>query len=71
MRSLDNVYHLHCFACVACGRQLEKGEEYVPRAGRIFCRPDFEKELALMQMSSQTSNIAFRSFNEHLRHDEY
>ncbi|KAI1289147.1 LIM homeobox transcription factor 1-beta.1 [Halotydeus destructor] len=58
MRSLDNVYHLNCFNCVACGRQLEKGEEYVPRAGRLFCRTDFEKEMALMQISSQTSESA-------------
>ena len=55
MRALDNVYHLSCFTCIACGRQLEKGDQFVIRSGRLFCRPDFEKEMALLHITSQTS----------------
>ena len=55
MRVLDNIYHLSCFTCIVCGRQLEKGDQFVIRSGRLFCRPDFEKEMALMHMSSQAS----------------
>lgn len=57
MRALDSVYHLHCFACIICGRQLEKGDQFVVKSGRLYCRPDFEKEMALMQISSQTSKL--------------
>ena len=52
MRALDHVYHIHCFVCVGCGRQLQKGDQFVIRAGRLFCRPDFEKEMALIQMAN-------------------
>ena len=52
MRALDHVYHINCFVCVGCGRQLQKGDQFVIRAGRLFCRPDFEKEMALLQMAN-------------------
>ena len=52
MRALDHVYHINCFVCVGCGRQLQKGDQFVIRAGRLFCRPDFEKEMALIQLSN-------------------
>ncbi|RWS27836.1 LIM homeobox transcription factor 1-alpha-like protein [Leptotrombidium deliense] len=58
MRALDYIYHLSCFCCVACGRQLKKGDQFVIRSGRLFCRPDFEKEMAIMHLSSQTSENA-------------
>lgn len=50
MRALDHVYHLPCFLCVGCGRQLQKGDQFVVRGGRLYCRPDFEKEMAIMQI---------------------
>lgn len=60
MRALDNVYHLNCFQCIICGHQLEKGDQFVIRSGRLFCRPDFEKEMSLLQLqSSQTSKFFF------------
>ncbi|XP_053214433.1 LIM homeobox transcription factor 1-beta.1-like isoform X2 [Panonychus citri] len=58
MRALDSIFHLDCFTCVDCGKQLKKGDQYVFRSGRLFCRPDFEKELAILQMSTQTSENA-------------
>lgn len=54
MRALDHVYHMHCFACVACGHPLQKGEEFVVKHGQIFCRMDFEKEMALMPYSPKS-----------------
>jgi len=51
MRALDSIFHLGCFICVSCGKQLKKGDQYIIRSGKLFCRPDFEKEIALMQMS--------------------
>ncbi|CAG9855561.1 unnamed protein product [Phyllotreta striolata] len=45
MRAQQHVFHLQCFACIACGQPLQKGEQFVLRAGQLFCRGDFEKEL--------------------------
>uniref|UniRef100_T1KH00 Homeobox domain-containing protein n=2 Tax=Tetranychus urticae TaxID=32264 RepID=T1KH00_TETUR len=58
MKALDSIFHLNCFTCVGCNKQLKKGDQYVIRSGRLFCRPDFEKELAILQMSTQTSENA-------------
>lgn len=49
----SHVYHVGCFACVACMQPLQKGQQYVVKAGggQLFCRTDFEKEIFLMQQS--------------------
>ncbi|KAH1003857.1 hypothetical protein HUJ04_003707 [Dendroctonus ponderosae] len=51
MRAQQHVYHLPCFVCVVCCQPLQKGEQFVLRAGQLFCRQDFEKELYLMQQA--------------------
>ncbi|XP_050296604.1 LIM homeobox transcription factor 1-beta isoform X2 [Anthonomus grandis grandis] len=51
MRAQHHVYHLPCFICVVCCQPLQKGEQFVLRAGQLFCRQDFEKELYLMQQT--------------------
>lgn len=63
MRALDHVYHLSCFLCVGCGRQLQKGDQFVIRSGRLFCRPDFEKEMALLQLSSPRNDTPVLTAN--------
>jgi hypothetical protein len=63
MRALDHVYHIACFLCVGCGRQLQKGDQFVIRAGRLFCRPDFEKEMALLQLSNNRSENSANNAN--------
>lgn len=52
MRAQQHVFHLPCFACVVCCQPLQKGEQFVLRAGQLFCRQDFEKEMYLMQQAS-------------------
>lgn len=49
MRATDNVFHLKCFACVVCGIQLQKGEQYVVKQSQLFCRTDYEKEVEMLQ----------------------
>lgn len=49
MRTLENVFHLKCFACVVCGSILKKGEQYVVKQGQLFCRFDYEKEVEMLQ----------------------
>ncbi|CAD6227579.1 GSCOCG00001261001-RA-CDS [Cotesia congregata] len=50
-RASNFVYHLTCFSCAFCSRQLDTGDEYYLMEDRkIVCKPDYEqakaKELA-------------------------
>lgn len=42
-KAQDFVYHLHCFACIICSRQLATGDEfYLMEDGRLVCKEDYE-----------------------------
>ncbi|XP_015260933.1 PREDICTED: LIM/homeobox protein Lhx3 [Gekko japonicus] len=42
-RAQDFVYHLHCFSCVVCKRQLATGDEfYLMEDSRLVCKADYE-----------------------------
>nr|XP_056716188.1 LIM/homeobox protein Lhx3 [Euleptes europaea] len=42
-RAQDFVYHLPCFACVVCKRQLDTGDEfYLMEDSRLVCKADYE-----------------------------
>ncbi|XP_038107920.1 LIM/homeobox protein Lhx3 isoform X2 [Culex quinquefasciatus] len=42
-RAQDNVYHLQCFMCSMCSRQLNTGDEfYLMEDGKLVCKPDYE-----------------------------
>ncbi|XP_062705787.1 LIM/homeobox protein Lhx3 isoform X3 [Aedes albopictus] len=42
-RAQDNVYHLQCFMCSMCSRQLNTGDEfYLIEDGKLICKPDYE-----------------------------
>ncbi|KAJ9596893.1 hypothetical protein L9F63_012074, partial [Diploptera punctata] len=53
MRALDSVFHLRCFVCVVCGIRLQKGDQFVIKQGQLFCRPDYEKEVEMLQGYAQ------------------
>lgn len=37
------MYHLHCFACIVCKRQLATGDEfYLMEDSRLVCKADYE-----------------------------
>ncbi|GMR54975.1 hypothetical protein PMAYCL1PPCAC_25170, partial [Pristionchus mayeri] len=38
MRAAHHVFHVDCFKCAACDRQLRTGDEYVVTGDAIFCR---------------------------------
>ena len=43
MRTMAYIFHLHCFACVMCSRQLATGDEfYLMEDGRLVCKEDYE-----------------------------
>lgn len=42
-RAQDNVYHLQCFSCAICARQLNTGDEfYLMEDHKLVCKPDYE-----------------------------
>ncbi|XP_049535890.1 LIM/homeobox protein Lhx3 isoform X2 [Anopheles darlingi] len=42
-RAQDNVYHLQCFMCSMCSRQLNTGDEYyLMEDCKLICKPDYE-----------------------------
>ncbi|XP_018614603.2 LIM/homeobox protein Lhx3-like isoform X1 [Scleropages formosus] len=42
-RAQDFVYHLHCFACIVCKRQLATGDEfYLMEDSRLVCKADYD-----------------------------
>lgn len=52
MRALECVYHLNCFSCCVCDRQLRKGDEFVLKEGQLLCKIDYEKEKDLLSSVS-------------------
>ncbi len=42
-RAQDYVYHLECFACIMCSRQLNTGDEfYLMDDKKLVCKTDYE-----------------------------
>ncbi|XP_063376381.1 LIM/homeobox protein Lhx3 isoform X1 [Cydia fagiglandana] len=42
-RAQSHVYHMRCFACAACARTLNTGDEfYLMEDGKLVCKPDYE-----------------------------
>ncbi|KAL4641941.1 insulin gene enhancer protein ISL-2 [Arapaima gigas] len=40
MRARDSVYHIECFRCSVCSRQLLPGDEFSVRDDELLCRAD-------------------------------
>ncbi|XP_076352144.1 LIM/homeobox protein Lhx3-like isoform X2 [Tachypleus tridentatus] len=42
-RAQDSVYHLHCFSCILCKRQLNTGDQfYLMEDNKLVCKIDYE-----------------------------
>ncbi|KAM7369483.1 hypothetical protein PAMP_013750 [Pampus punctatissimus] len=56
MRAVGSVYHLNCFSCCVCERQLCKGDEFVLKEGQLLCKSDYEKEQDLLSPDNSDSD---------------
>uniref|UniRef100_A0A4W3HFJ6 LIM homeobox transcription factor 1-alpha n=1 Tax=Callorhinchus milii TaxID=7868 RepID=A0A4W3HFJ6_CALMI len=64
MRAQKSVYHLHCFCCCVCERQLQKGDEFVLKEGQLLCKSDYEKERELLSLVSPAVSDSGKSDEE-------
>ncbi|CAL1262501.1 unnamed protein product [Larinioides sclopetarius] len=56
-RAQDNVYHLHCFACILCKRQLNTGDEfYLMEDNKLVCKADYEAAKAREQRGQRSGH---------------
>ncbi|TMS08616.1 LIM homeobox transcription factor 1-beta [Larimichthys crocea] len=66
MRALESVYHLSCFCCCICERQLCKGDEFVLKEGQLLCKTDYEREKDLLSTVSLDNSDSDKSEDEDL-----
>ncbi|OCT85245.1 LIM homeobox transcription factor 1-alpha [Xenopus laevis] len=64
MRAQKNVYHLGCFCCCVCDRQLQKGDEFVLKDGQLLCKSDYERERDLLSLVSPAASDSGKSEDE-------
>lgn len=51
-RAQDNVYHLQCFLCSMCSRELKTGDEfYLMEDRKLVCKRDYEEAKAKGELS--------------------
>ncbi|KAJ8261058.1 hypothetical protein COCON_G00167810 [Conger conger] len=64
MRALKSVYHLGCFCCCVCERQLRKGDQFLLKEGQLLCKSDYEKERDLLSSISPENSDSEKSEDE-------
>ncbi|XP_033007236.1 LIM homeobox transcription factor 1-alpha [Lacerta agilis] len=64
MRAQKSVYHVGCFCCCVCEKQLQKGDEFVLKEDQLLCKSDYEKERELLSLVSPTASDSGKSDDE-------
>ena len=57
MRAKNKIFHLECFRCVACDKQLVPGDEFALRPDGLFCKEDHSAgSLGPLQLEENNNN---------------
>ena len=57
MRAKNKIFHLECFRCVACDKQLVPGDEFALRPDGLFCKEDHSaSDLGPLQHEENNNN---------------
>jgi len=67
MRARQLIYHVECFQCVVCQRQLVAGDEFCQRGDDgLFCKADFD---AIVDCHADNSSAGFGFVDDNGAHD--
>lgn len=71
MRAKTKIYHIECFRCSACERQLIPGDEFALREDGLFCKEDHEvlEKATNGENNNNNTNISNNNSNS-LHHNE-
>jgi hypothetical protein len=62
MRANNKIYHIDCFRCFVCNKQLAPGDEYLLKDDDLFCKLDSEN--IIQNNGTSCQNITNMQLNQ-------